>query len=55
MLGSERSKFGFRLGSGHFVRRTNASAIEQHRFGIVVALVQQTDAGASYEKWLPGL
>ena len=55
VLGSERSKFGFRLGSRQFVRRKGAGGTEQHRFGIVVALAQQTDAGASYSKWLPGL
>ena len=55
VLGNDRSKFGVRIGSGQFIRRKGASATDHHRFGVVVALVQQTDAGASYAKWLPGL
>ena len=55
MLGTERSKFGVRIGSGQFIRRKGARGTEPHRFGVVVALVQQTDAGASYSKWRPDL
>ena len=55
VLGSERSKFGVRIGTGQMVRRKNATASESHRHGVVVGLLQQTDAGANYAKWLPGL
>ena len=55
VLGSARGKIGVQIGTGQMVRRKSATASESHRHGVVVGLLQQTDAGANYAKWLPGL
>ena len=56
VLGSpSRGNFCCKIGEGSWVERKGSSAPSRHRFGMVVALLRQSDVHSSYATWLRGM
>jgi hypothetical protein len=56
VLGSpSRGAFGVKIGEGSWVERKGSSASSRHRYGMVIACLQQSDVHASFASWLRGV
>ena len=50
-----RGNFDVKIGEGNWVERKGSTASSRHRYGKVIAVVQQSDVHVSYAAWLKGI